>query len=350
MLARSREVYLRNGRAISTPLLVPGLSSRATGPIPFQTLPNSPGGTICSLVHSQTLLAGVEESLLVSAYDIGHKLLDSSEAFSIGFAQSRYALPEILFIDSGWYELNEGPPAGQFSEQVENPRQWTFTDYEATINSLDPDLRPIVVSWDHVGPYEEQIHHAQDFFGDRPSLSPTLLLKPPSETSRFHNFAKLSNADAGNLRAFDVVGATEKELGDSVLKRLIGIATLRAQLDSVDVSAPIHIFGGLDPLYTPLYFAAGAEIFDGLGWLRYAYRDGIAMNREEGTIVDGQINKRWLQALIAVSIRNLDELGLLSEELRRYVPEEDWSALRQGERLKPIFKSLKARLEASDGC
>ena len=350
MLARSRQVRLRNDLEFSTPLLIPALSSRATGPIPFQHSPSGqPKMTVCSIVHSQTLLDGIEESLLVSAYDIGHRLLDDSAAFASGSMQSRYAKPQVLLIDSGWYEKSGGPPAGQFSGNVEEPRLWGFSNYESTIDTLDRDLRPIVVSWDYVGPYEEQISRAQDFFGGRTALGSTLLLKPPSKASRFHHFDRLSDADAANLRAFDIIGATERELGDSVLKRLIGISQLRQQLDSVGVQAPIHVFGGLDPLYTPLYFAAGAELFDGLGWLRYAYREGVAMNRDAGILLDGQITKRWLQSLLWVSLRNLDELTLLAEELRRYVHEDDWSAFRCGESLEPIFRSLQARTEEFDG-
>ena len=74
------------------------------------------------------------------------------------------------------------------------------------------------------------------------------------------------------------------------------------------------------------------------------------MNREAATLLDGQINKRWMQALHSVSIQNLDELNRLAEELRRFAYREgDWSAIQRGPSLKPIFESLQERLEASDG-
>ena len=80
--------------------------------------------TTCSIVHSQSLLGGIEESLLVSAYDIRYDLLGASTAFTSGFKESRYALPQVLIIDCGWYEKNGGPPAAQFSRDVEEPRTW----------------------------------------------------------------------------------------------------------------------------------------------------------------------------------------------------------------------------------
>ena len=349
MLARSRELTLSNDLGISTPLLIPGLSSRAIGPMPLRESPDSdPEMTPCSIVHSESLVHGIDESLLVSAYDIQHDLLIESAAFSSGFAQSRYSQPRVLVIDSGWYEKNGGPPAGQFAGDLKKPLPWKEADYLLTIDGLDEALRPIVVSWDHAGTYGEQILHAQEFFGARKSIASTLLLKPPSGL-RFHRFEKLSEEDVGNLRAFDIIGVTEREIGESVLDRLVAISQLRQKLDSVQVPSPIHVFGGLDPLHTPLYFAAGAEVFDGLGWLRYAYREGVAMNRDAASLLDRQIRKRWMQTLNSVSLDNLDELRRLTDDLCRFVHKGDWSVLCRGSQLKPIFESLQERMEATSG-
>ena len=317
--------------------------------MPFQGAPDGePEMTTCSIVHSQSLVHGIDESLLISAYDIRHDLLVDSAAFRSGFEQSRYAQPRVLIIDSGWYEKNGGPPAGQFAGDLKKPLPWEEADYLLTINDLDEALRPIVVSWDHAGPYCEQIIHAQEFFGARTSLAPTLLLKPPSGL-RFHRFEKLSDEDVANLRAFDIIGVTEREIGESVLDRLVAISTLRQQLDRIQVPCPIHVFGGLDPLHTPLYFAAGAEIFDGLGWLRYAYREGVAMNRDAAALLDRQITKRWMQTLNSVSLDNLDELRRLTDDLRRLAYKGDWTVLCRGSSLKPIFESLQERMEATGG-
>lgn len=350
MIGRSRHVRLRNDIEFATPLLIPGLSSRATGPIPFQHSPDvQPEMTVCSHVHSRTLIGGIEQSLLVSAYDIGHRLLANSAAFRSGFRSSTYAIPQVLVIDSGCYEKNGGPPAGQFSSNVDEPLPWKESDYQSTIKDLDDELRPVVVSWDHVGPYSEQISRAQQFLGGRMTLAPSLLLKPPSTTHSFHDFEMLSNSHAKDLRAFDIIGVTERELGESVIDRLIALTTLRKRLDGVEVSSPIHVFGGLDPLYTPLYFAAGGEIFDGLGWLRYAYREGAAMHRDAGILLDEPVDTRWLKAVLSVPLRNLRELSVLTEDLRKLSLKEDWSVLRRGEELEKVFESVEVRTEVSNG-
>lgn len=349
MLAHTRQVRLSNGLEFTTPLLIPGLSSRAVGPIPIQTLGEreSPLET-CSIVHSEALVAATDDSLLVSAYDIFHNFLVDSAAFSSGFKQSRYAIPRLLVIDSGWYEKNGGPPAGPFAGELTEPLSWQEPQYLATIDGLDGELTPIVVNWDHIGSYDEQIAHAQSFFGARPSVGSTLLLKPPPG-SRFHRFRTLSDETVANLRAFDIIGVTEREIGESILDRLQAITELRRHLDRVEVDAPVHVFGGLDPLYTPLYFAAGAELFDGLGWLRYAYREGVAMHREAAALLDRQSTKRSLQSLHSVSFTNLDELRRLTDDLRRLAFSGDWSVLSRGSYMEPIIDLVQDRMETSRG-
>ena len=350
MLARSRHITLRNGVEFTSPLLIPGLSSSALGAVPFQAFPNDlPTLVACSIVHSQHLIGGIEESLLISAYDIGHSFLADIDAFKKGFKASRYAQPGVLVIDSGWYEKNGSPPGSPFAVDVGKPLPWEEEGFTRVIDSLDKDLCPIVVSWDYMGPYEEQIQRAQEFFGARGHLASVLLLKPPNK-SRFHGFDKLSGEQVGNLRAFDIVGVTERELGESILDRLVAIAKLRNLLDANEVAHPIHVFGGLDPLFTPLYFSAGAEIFDGLGWLRYAYREGVSMHWTAGTLLDKQIKKRSAQAQHGVALQNLDEIGLLSEDMRRFVHRRgDWDVYSRGDSLKPIFESLQERLGAQHG-
>ena len=341
----SRDIRLRNGIEFSTPLLIPSLSSRAGGLIPFQQSPDcKPIPTPCSIIHSDSLIDGIEESLLISAYDINHGFLVDSNAFRRRFKNSRYAQPQLLFIDSGWYEKGTNPTDRQFGDSQDEALQWEEADYRRTIDELDDDARPIVVSWDHFGSYPEQIAAGQHFFGGRTSLASTILLKPPNY-SRVHNFDKFSGEDIANLRAFDIVGVTEREIGESVLDRLVAIAQLRQHLDHAGVTSPIHIFGGLDPLYTPLYFAAGGELFDGLGWLRYAYREGVAMHRDTAALLDRQINRSRLRTWIRVCLQNLDELGRLSEDLRIFAHKtHHWADLPRGRSLEPIFRALQERL------
>lgn len=68
-------------------------------------------------------------------------------------------------------------------------------------------------------------------------------------------------------------GVTEKELGDSILRRLRTLAQLRSRPDEVGVGSPIHVFGGLDPLLTPYILlpapnsSTGLHGFDTRFWM-----------------------------------------------------------------------------------
>ena len=346
MMARSRRVTLRNGIMLETPALIPGLSSMAMGPLDY------PGGgmdevsTVCSIVHSELLIHGWEDALLVSAYDVHHKLLADPITFTSDFRQSRYAQQRFLVIDSGWYEKN-AMSGGIFFEQQGRPLVWDEHLYEQTIDNLDSDVSALVVSWDVPNPesYESQISLGQQFFAARRHLASTILLKPPGK-ERFHKFDQLSMRVASNLCYFDVIGVTEKELGDSILDRLVTLVNLRKLLDDASVDAPIHVFGGLDPLCTPLLFAAGGEIFDGLGWLRYTYRDGMPLYREAAPIVNSQMDRQRMHALTSAQLRNLDEIRILRGELMLFAHSNgDWSKLRTGEQyLRVVLERLQAEL------
>lgn len=347
MIARSKRYrFIKGDIEFETPLLVPSLSSGALGRILSEDPPGSINPVICSIVHSEALLHTIDWALLVSAYDVFHGYLQDAELFQKGFARSRYAQPAVLIIDSGWYEKAGGPFGGIFIEDQDAPQEWEYQHFEKTIDGLDQGVHALVVSWDHVGPYAEQIGRAQEFFGARPRLASLMLLKRPSDGSRFHALKSFAGEDLENLGSFDVIGVTEREMGETIVDRLFFLAQLRRALDDADVPAPIHVFGGLDPLLTPLYFAAGAEIFDGLAWLRYAFLDGVAVKREAAAILAGQIDKREQFLLHTVSLDNLDAIRILRENLVKFVDQDgDWDTVgSQGAFLKPIYESLISRL------
>ena len=87
-------------------------------------------------------------------------------------------------------------------------------------------------------------------------------------------------ANVSTIGRFHILGITEKELGDSMIERMDNIARIRLALDDAGLQrVAMHIFGGLDPITVSLYFLAGAEIFDGLTWLRFGFNGGAALYR-----------------------------------------------------------------------
>ena len=152
--------------------------------------------------------------------------------------------------------------------------------------------------------------------------------------------------------AFDILGITEKELGKNLMDRLKSLAKLRLAMDREEIRIPIHVWGGLDPINTPLYFFAGAEIFDGISWLRYAYVDGVAVYRDSYSILMEEIETPQDQARALAMSHNLTVLRGLSTSFRDFVLNRGTSFAMFGNRatiLEKAYRALAAQIPAIEG-
>ena len=342
MRARSRQLHHPQGQRLKTPLLIPSFSSKG-----FDIQRDENGDTGYSEVsqYLQLFAETLTESFLVSAYDLHHELLERSRSLNPqNYSRSIWSHPTMLFIDSGLYEFRIGADSEEPVQEMRLPQDWSEEDFAALVARL-PRRAPIaLVNWDRYEPYRDQIDAAQTFFERHKEFLSVFLLKPEAE-GKSHDIARLG-ADARRLSAFQVVGVTEKELGNSVLERMANIARLHDLLAREEVDAPIHIFGALDPLYTPLYYAAGAEVFDGLSWLRYFWRDGVAMHRASLAVILGMADKDRRAAIEIAQSDNLDKVRLLQRRLVNFHQADgDWSVF--GERkevLEDAFRDMESIL------
>jgi len=149
------------------------------------------------------------------------------------------------------------------------------------------------------------------------------------------------------LRGFDIVAVTEKELGNTLLQRLRMLKLLRELLDRTKVSAPLHVFGGLDPLLTPLYVACGAEIVDGVGWLRYAYLEDGAHHLETRALLDLDLDSRVPARIFTTVSRNLLFLRDLKHRLEILAAEQSFAAYSatRGATLEDVWRRVEATKE-----
>ncbi|MFJ9541907.1 hypothetical protein ACIRPX_32255 [Streptomyces sp. NPDC101225] len=235
------------------------------------------------------------DSLLVSAYDLHYGLLPDVHDFLTGnHWQTLYATPEVLIVDSGGYELGTSWDGSEVRRGERQPNAFSRTAYVAVVERLPTDQNIVLVTWDHVATasdrlsYKEQIEAASVLKRDNPRVLIDCLVKP-QEGELYVNVDALA-PEMNGLRSVDFIGLTEKELGDTLFDRALTLARLRAALDSRDISAPIHVFGALDPLFMRLYFDCGAEIFDGLTWLRYGLAGGRSVYREVSSLLDGDVH------------------------------------------------------------
>lgn len=250
MLAKRRALTLNGKERERTPLLVPSFSSKG-----FPDVANI-------VQYSSELIDGVT---LVSAYDLHY-----------GKIKLPLDFPSLIFLDSGGYEASKDTELSDFGEKEHKPKKWTQQMHEEQLKKWQPAVPTVLISYDH--PKERlstkaQIERAKNMAPGRKDVMREILLKPETAAQKLLQMPEIiKNVHA--LADFDVIGVTEKEVGNSIFDRMKNIATLRVALTKAGLETPIHVFGSLDTVTTPLYFLAGADVFDGLTWLRFAFCEG----------------------------------------------------------------------------
>lgn len=315
MLARSRELELTSGAKLHTPLLIPSLSSRG-----FDVMPDG----LSEVAHDfETAIDFLAQAILISAYDIHHRHLPEPEGLAGHLHwDSVWSLPQLVVIDSGGYELGAGWDGSELRRGEREPLPFTENDYRGVLERLPGGRDIAIVTWDHASRftsrgYEEQGTAAERLASTRPDLMVDFLLKPQNDR-RFHQPCEVYSC-LGTLRSAHMIGVTEPDLGDTILDRARTLAQLRSLLDQAEISAPIHVFGVLDPVLVTLYFLAGAEVFDGLAWLRYGVYNGLSVHREAAALLNGFYDTPVVARRAIRQLAYLAHLDKLKHNLRAYV-------------------------------
>lgn len=304
MLAQRRALKLKGVEIQRTPLLVPSFSSKG-----FPDVQNI-------ISYSSEIIEG---PTLVSAYDLHY-----------GEITGPFEFASLLFLDSGGYEATKDTELSDFGEREHVLRTWTHEMHEAQLAKWKPAVPSVIISYDH--PKErvsikEQIARASAMAPGRDEFMREILLKPETESQIRLNLKNVTDSVHG-LAEFDAIGVTEKEIGNSVFTRMQNIAKLRNALSKAGLDTPIHVFGSLDTVTTPLYFLAGADIFDGLTWLRFAFHEGHTLYKQNygalhlgpktpAHVIDGRC---WNN--------NYYYLSDLELQMRRFLSERDFSSFK----------------------
>jgi len=251
------------GVSIHTPLLIPSFSSKG-----FARAKADDKSEIGKILEASGEF--LTEAFLISAYDVAYGHIPPPRELPYK--------PELIFLDSGGYEISTDRDYSSVIDPLPAPHPWNQAKLQAVIDDWPDEIPLVIVSYDHHDdrkPMAKQVAAARKLFKKYPQHLHLLLLKPETETQTLiEEAAKSAIADTAQLGSFDVIGVTEKELGRSMLDRMVQIARLRLAMDDAGVKAPIHVFGSLDPVSVCLYYVSGAEIFDGLTWIRYGFDDG----------------------------------------------------------------------------
>lgn len=331
MLARKSTLRHSSGVTIETPLLVPSFSSKG-----FQF--NKDGEseiTIALEITSEVLY----ESMLISAYDLFHEHIPKPENLK--------GLPEIIFLDSGGYETSDEHELSSVFRHAVPIKDWDESKLKSVFDSWPPHIPAVFVNFDHGSvrkSLKSQIESARKLLKKYPKHLHDIILKPETKDQAYLQLPSVLSS-AHELGNFQIIGFTEKELGNSILARMEKIARIRTALDEAKVSAPIHVFGSLDPISSCLYFLAGAEIFDGLTWLRYTYMNGMTVYVQNFGVLELDINERDKTVRDAALVKNLVQLRKLQTEMNAFLLEHDFSVFTNHSALmKKAYDALSAKI------
>jgi hypothetical protein len=280
-----------------TPLLVPSYSSRGFTPLV----------EVYRSFSHYTL-----RSCLISGFDLYHHALPS-EALSTA---------DFVVLDSGGYEAYA-------SSELSSPAQWRLEQYCEVLSSISEPSSIMAVTFDFNRPratIDAQVARARQLMNAYPGLRWDLLVKPGREGDSYVDPSDVLRA-LDDVEGFAAIGLVEDEVGGSLLDRGRILAKLRTALSERGHSTPIHLFGCLDPLLIPYYVAAGADIFDGLEWLRYSFTSDGSVRVSSQLIKEQRFREADREAEVVSSVQNLAALGQLQRRLRIYCSSGDESDL-----------------------
>jgi hypothetical protein len=287
----------------------------------------------------------ITECTLISAYDAHYSLI-----------KKQYSFCDVIFLDSGGYEASVDFDMSDAKRGDHTPRNWQHSFYRRALRELKlpKTTTYVIISYDNPKARlrtSKQVERArQDFKLLTPTSFVTeFLIKPYSPKkgrTAQPTFLDIESIEkhASQMSDFQIIGVTEKELGRSMLERMINIARIRRALSRLNTSQPIHIFGALDPISVPLYFFAGADIFDGLTWLRYAYYKGMAVYISNYSTLQQSLDAPETKAITKCFVDNLSTLATLQRNLRTFVEEKDFGVF--GEHA-PVLRTAVAHFQSS---
>ena len=332
-LARSSQLKHPSGTTLKTPLLIPAFSSKGS-----RFTPRGRSEIADALKTSSEFLTDV---VLLSAYDIFYGHIPGPKRFALR--------AELTFVDSGGYETADEHDLSAVFRHLYPARKWNEGLLVRVLRTWPRRFPAVFVSYDHGRtrkPLGHQVAAARRLFDKYPAHLHEFILKP--ETRAQETLEKTVTRllpKIEMLKGFDLIGVTEKELGMSALGRMECVARLRLALDQAGMSTPLHIFGALDPITSSLYFVSGAEVFDGLTWLRYAFLEGQAVYLHDYGALRIGIHERDELVRARTLADNINYLQKLRYQMQAFLLERDFRKFEyNGGEVEKWYDALRTRL------
>ena len=276
---------------VPTPLIVPSFSSRG-----FPNLTNI-------WEEFSDKLYGV---CLVSAFDVAQGDIPRNVS----------DLVNVVVWDSGPFETSSGHTEFNGHHVASTAAEWTRKQYQETLKNIGEGSNAIVVNFDEIGTLEDQISNASEDFSLVPNAASDFLVKPADEME-FVNLPKLG-LHLDQLAQMSVIGIAAREAGDSLLTRCCSIVMLRDMLSEAGLDMPVHVFGAINPYEVLAYFFCGADVFDGLNWLRCQFRNCGSIPIGESATEDFRWNLTDSELQMQAWAKNLRFLFQLQDGMQRF--------------------------------
>jgi len=305
---------------IKTPLLIPSFSSKGFSEI--------------SEIH-RIVSEYLTSCKLVSAYDLYYDKICYESLYDSDF----------VLIDSGGYEVSQNFDISDGYKFTYGNKEWNLNLYRSVVDKLERSSDIAIVNFDRSSinkSIEDQVEEATVFFLNYFDIYTDFLVKP-SEGSNYINIDEyIINLD--KILCFDILGFTEKELGDSIEIRLRNLMTIRNAITERNHNNPIHIFGCIDPGSAWLYYMLGADIFDGLSWLRYSFIDSGYSVYPSANNIFGNIALNDSEHYVRGIYSNLNLLDKISDEMKAFAENHSFDRLSCHEIFRNRYQEIVSNL------
>ena len=211
----------------------------------------------------------VPPASLISAYDAWEHIKDTSFRKQISNLRKTDC---VFFLDSGNYE------AYRKNDNIysNNKNRWNRKKFHQTAIEMSPD---IVFAYDRPNPKgdinEISDRIIADFDIDKHAIGSgnfpiCPIIHLPNLSKKGMLVERASEIIINVVRDLDpiMVAIPERELGDGLLQRIKTVREIRAALNKLDKSYPLHLLGTGNPTTMIALATAGADAFDGLEWCR----------------------------------------------------------------------------------
>lgn len=288
----------RNTHLLNVPLPIMAFSFSSKG---FVNLPE--------LVANN--LSRIPDAYLLSLYDYRYLLSDCLEPNNDD--------TRIRIWDSGGYETSKEDDLSSHFSAIRGKEHWTEELYVETANSISLSERDILVNFDSYEnrsdrPVAAQMENACRLFGQIPGVYlRDVLLHVDAAADPKSVVEAVARFDG----SFDIIGFTEKGVAPTWYHGIKFVSGVRAALNAeLGTYIPIHLFGCFDPKSTTRFCFAGADIFDGLSWLRYFIKDGYTYYcREYEDFVHSSEHAQLGDYFIEIANHNITEIVKLRNDL-----------------------------------